>query len=63
MTKYHVCMGCRGGAGGMVLPFEPMTMTFSDLHYSVPIAKVTLLASSYAYSQGLQGLALLCAYD
>ena len=24
----------------MVLPFEPMTMTFKDLHYFVPISKV-----------------------
>lgn len=26
----------------MVLPFDPMTMTFKDLHYSVPIPKVWL---------------------
>ena len=25
---------------GMVLPFEPMTMTFKDLHYWVQIPKV-----------------------
>jgi len=25
----------------MVLPFDPMTMTFKDLHYFVPIAKVS----------------------
>ena len=28
------------GGGGMVLPFDPMTMTFKDLHYFVPIPKV-----------------------
>ena len=28
--------------GGMVLPFDPMTMTFKDLHYYVPIPKVSI---------------------
>ena len=32
--------GKAGQASGMVLPFEPMTMTFKDLHYYVPISKV-----------------------
>ena len=35
----------RGGkaeqGSGMVLPFDPMTMTFKDLHYFVPIPKVS----------------------
>lgn len=30
-------------ASGMVLPFDPMTMTFRDLHYYVPIPKVPAL--------------------
>ena len=30
----------------MVLPFEPMTMTFKDLHYFVPIPKVSPAAFS-----------------
>ena len=34
--------------GGMVLPFEPMTMTFKDLHYFVPIPKVSPAAFSAA---------------
>ena len=38
------CGICREGKGkaqsGMVLPFDPMTMTFKDLHYYVPIPKV-----------------------
>jgi len=28
---------------GMVLPFEPMTMTFSDVHYYVPLPQVSPL--------------------
>ena len=43
------CMGCRQGEGraatGMVLPFDPMTMTFKDLHYYVPIPKVRCYTS------------------
>jgi hypothetical protein len=39
---------CRDGKGkassGMVLPFDPMTMTFKDLHYYVPIPKVPMPA-------------------
>lgn len=32
---------CKGKAtSGMVLPFDPLTMTFRDLHYYVPIPKV-----------------------
>ena len=31
-----------GQESGMVLPFDPMTMTFKDLHYFVPIPKVLL---------------------
>ena len=30
---------------GMVLPFEPMTMTFSDLHYYVPLPAVRVLSA------------------
>ena len=30
----------------MVLPFDPMTMTFRDLHYYVPIPKVTVAIPS-----------------
>lgn len=26
----------------MVLPFDPMTMTFKDLHYYVPIPQVSI---------------------
>lgn len=37
-----VCsVGKAGKDSGMVLPFDPMTMTFKDLHYFVPIAKVS----------------------
>lgn len=42
----YLLLGCphRGGqaeqSSGMVLPFDPMTMTFKDLHYFVPIPKV-----------------------
>ena len=37
-----VCVCCRKQleGEGMVLPFEPMTMTFKDLHYWVEIPKV-----------------------
>ena len=28
---------------GMVLPFEPMIMTFKDVHYSVPLPPVSCL--------------------
>ncbi|KAL0019149.1 hypothetical protein WJX77_007973 [Trebouxia sp. C0004] len=31
--------GRAGKDSGMVLPFDPMTMTFKDLHYFVPIPK------------------------
>ncbi len=34
-------VGKAGKDSGMVLPFDPMTMTFKDLHYFVPIAKVS----------------------
>ena len=44
---------CRDGKGkassGMVLPFDPMTMTFKDLHYYVPIPKVTMPACDLCY--------------
>ena len=41
-SKSGVCsVGKAGKDSGMVLPFDPMTMTFKDLHYFVPIAKVS----------------------
>ncbi len=44
---------CRDGKGkassGMVLPFDPMTMTFKDLHYYVPIPKVNMPACDSCY--------------
>ena len=50
-------MACRDGkgkaSGGMVLPFDPMTMTFKDLHYYVPIPKVPPLIS-HSRPAGLQ---------
>lgn len=33
----------------MVLPFEPMTMTFKDLHYWVQIPKVSSPPPLYIY--------------
>ena len=32
----------------MVLPFEPMTMTFKDLHYWVQIPKVPITLITWA---------------
>ncbi|DBB02982.1 TPA: hypothetical protein ACH3X1_013571 [Trebouxia sp. C0004] len=37
--------GRAGKDSGMVLPFDPMTMTFKDLHYFVPIPKVNMQLS------------------
>ena len=34
----------------MVLPFEPMTMTFKDLHYWVQIPKVTFPLQSLIHN-------------
>lgn len=40
-VRYGTCREGKGKAqSGMVLPFDPMTMTFRDLHYFVPIPKV-----------------------
>ena len=38
-------VGKAGKDSGMVLPFDPMTMTFKDLHYFVPIPKVNMQLS------------------
>lgn len=36
---------------GMVLPFQPLSMTFSDVHYFVPLPAVRRLQPSY-YQRG-----------
>ena len=47
VTCWYADLVASGPAGrrevtgrGMVLPFEPMTMTFKDVHYYVEIPKV-----------------------
>ncbi len=37
----------------MVLPFEPMTMTFKDLHYWVQIPKVCLVLTPISLAVSL----------
>ena len=41
-NRTYVTLWCRKSlqGEGMVLPFDPMTLTFSDLHYFVEIPKV-----------------------
>jgi len=58
---------CRDGKGkaasGMVLPFDPMTMTFKDLHYYVPIPKVCVeLHCLHASSPDYKLASLTCVY-
>ncbi|KAL3150185.1 hypothetical protein ABBQ32_000044 [Trebouxia sp. C0010 RCD-2024] len=41
-------------ASGMVLPFDPMTMTFRDLHYYVPIPKESAAGKANVHNEGGQ---------
>ncbi|KAL3134216.1 hypothetical protein ABBQ38_006651 [Trebouxia sp. C0009 RCD-2024] len=41
-------------SSGMVLPFDPMTMTFKDLHYSVPIPKEAAEGKEHVHNEGNQ---------
>ncbi|KAL0018676.1 hypothetical protein WJX77_002041 [Trebouxia sp. C0004] len=42
------------GSSGMVLPFDPMTMTFKDLHYSVPIPQEAAEGIKHVHNEGNQ---------
>ncbi|DBA99141.1 TPA: hypothetical protein ACH3X3_011764 [Trebouxia sp. C0006] len=41
---------------GMVLPFDPMTMTFKDLHYFVPIPKEAAVGKEHVHQEGAKAM-------
>ncbi|DBA79271.1 TPA: hypothetical protein ACH3X2_007820 [Trebouxia sp. C0005] len=43
-------------SSGMVLPFDPMTMTFKDLHYYVPIPKEAAEGKEHVHQEGGQAM-------
>ncbi|DBB15923.1 TPA: hypothetical protein ACH3X3_003297 [Trebouxia sp. C0006] len=49
-------VGKAGKDSGMVLPFDPMTMTFKDLHYFVPIAKEAAVGKEHVNQEGGQAM-------
>ncbi|KAL3140482.1 hypothetical protein ABBQ38_004739 [Trebouxia sp. C0009 RCD-2024] len=48
--------GQAEGSSGMVLPFDPMTMTFKDLHYFVPIPKEAAEGKAHVHTEGSQAM-------